>query len=332
MFCFEFFIPVKAIRVSNFGDPSVLELHDVPEPSPVPGLQLLVRVRAAGVNPVEAYVRAGKYARLPSPPYTPGSDGAGVIEQSDLPGFPPGARVYITASITGTYAEKTLCTSDQLHPLPGHISFEQGAALGVPYGTATWALFNRGQARAGEILLIHGASGGVGIAALQLARAAGLRVFGTAGTPEGLDLILRNGAEAAFNHRDPGYLDQIKVAATSGRGGGGIDIILEMLANQNLGHDLTLLGPRGRVVVVGSRGPVEIDPRNLMGREADIRGITLFSANPDERAAIYRRITAGIEDRSLNPIIGKTFPLREAARAHEQIMATGAHGKIVVTM
>jgi NADPH2:quinone reductase len=323
---------MKAIRVSRFGDPSVLELHDVPDPSPVPGLQSLVRIHAAGVNPVEAYVRSGKYARLPALPYTPGSDGAGVIEQSDLPGFPVGARVYITASVTGAYAEKALCTADQLHPLPAHVSFEQGAALGIPYGTATWALFNRGLARPGEILLVHGASGGVGIAALQLARAAGLRVFGTAGTPEGLELVLRNGAEAAFNHRDPGYLDQIKAAAASGRDGGGIDIILEMLANQNLGNDLTLLGPRGRVVVVGSRGPVEIDPRNLMGREADIRGITLFGATPRERAAIYERITAGLEDRSLNPIIGKAFPLDDAARAHEQIMASGAHGKIVLSM
>lgn len=318
---------MNAIRVSAFGDPSVLEFQNIPSPSPAPG-QLLVRLHAAGVNPVEAYVRSGKYARLPTLPYTPGSDGAGIVEQSDLPSLPPGARVYITGSLTGAYAEQTLCTPDQLFPLPEKTSFEQGAALGVPYGTATWALFNRGHARPGETLLIHGASGGVGLAALQLATAAGLRVFGTAGTPEGLDLILRNGAEAAFNHRDPQYLDQIK-AATDGRA---LDIILEMLANQNLGHDLTLLGPRGRVVVVGSRGPVQIDPRNLMLREADIRGITLFSATPGERAEIYRRITSGLEDGSLNPVIGHAFPLSDAARAHEQIITSSAHGKIVLTM
>jgi NADPH2:quinone reductase len=318
---------MKAIRVSRFGDPSVLELEDVPDPSPAPG-QLLVRLHAAGVNPVEAYIRAGTYPRLPSLPYTPGSDGAGFIEQSDLANLPPGDRVFVTASLTGTYAERTLCTPEQVFALPDHISFEQGAALGVPYATATWALFRRGHARAGETLLVHGASGGVGLASLQLARAAGLRIFGTAGTPDGLELVKQNGAEAAFNHREPDYLDKIK-AATDGRG---LDIILEMAANQNLGRDLALLAPNGRVVVIGSRGPVEIDPRNLMVREADIRGITLFSATPADRAEIYRRITLGLEDGSLDPLIGHSFPLEDAARAHEQVMTSGARGKIVLAM
>jgi NADPH:quinone reductase len=318
---------MKIIRVSAFGDPSVLQLADVPELSPGPG-QVVVRLHAAGVNPFEAYIRMGKYARLPPLPYTPGVDGAGVILHSEVPGLSPGARVYVFGSLTGTYAEEALCTAEHIHPLPDRISFERGAALGVPYGTATWALFNRGQARPGETLLIHGASGGVGLAALQLARAAGLRIFGTAGTPEGLDLILKNGADAAFNHRDPGYLDQIK-AATEGRG---LDLILEMLANQNLGHDLTLLAPRGRVVVIGSRGPVEIDPRNIMMRDADIRGMSLWNATPDDLVEIHGRIVSGLEQGSLNPIIGQSFPLAEAPRAHEQIMTSSVRGKIALTM
>jgi NADPH2:quinone reductase len=315
---------MKAIRVSRFGDPPVLELQEVPDLSPAPG-QLVVRLHAAGVNPVETYIRSGKYARLPPLPYTPGTDGAGVVGQSDIPSLPTGSRVYLTASLTGTYAEQALCTPGQVFPLPAHISFEQGASLGVAYGTPTWALFHRGQARSGETLLVHGASGGVGLAAVQLAKAAGLRVFGTAGTPEGLELVRSQGAEAAFNHREPGYLEQIK-AATDGRG---LDIILEMLANQNLAHDLTLLAMNGRIVVIGSRGSVEIDPRAIMSHNADIRGIMLASAPPAE---IYPRITAGLEEGTLNPVIGQTFPLSEAARAHEQITAPGARGKIVLTM
>jgi NADPH2:quinone reductase len=318
---------MKAIRVTRFGDPSVLELKDLPDLVPAPG-QLLVRLHAAGVNPVEAYMRAGTYPKLPTLPYTPGFDGAGVIEQSESPAFPPGRRVYLTGSLTGTYAQQALCTSDQVQPLPAHISFEQGAALGTPYATAAWALFIRGQARFGETLLIHGASGGVGVAALQLARAAGLRIIGTAGTPEGLALVKQYGAMAAFDHHAPGYLDQIK-AATNGRG---LDIILEMMANKNLGNDLTLLAQRGRVIVVGSRGPVEIDARNIMSREADIRGITLFSATPADRAELFSRITTGLEARQLSPVIGATFPLAGAARAHEQIMTSAARGKIVLTM
>jgi len=320
---------MKSIHVSSFGEPSVLKLEEAPELSRKPG-QILVRLHAAGVNPVEAYIRAGKYARLPSLPYIPGADGAGVIVETDdeSPSLTPGDRVYLTGSLTGTYAEEALCTPDQLNPLPDQISFEQGAALGVPYGTATWALFNRGHAQSGETLLVHGASGGVGLAAVQLAHAAGMRVLGTAGSAEGLELIRQNGAEAAFDHHDSRHLEEIK-AATGGRGP---DIVLEMLANQNLGSDLTILAPNGRVVVVGSRGPVEIDPRNLMMREADIRGITLFSATPADRTEIYARITSGLENGSLNPVIGGKFPLAEAAAAHEAIMGKGARGKIVLTM
>ena len=320
---------MKSIHVSSFGEPSVLKLEEAPELSRKPG-QILVRLHAAGVNPVEAYIRAGKYARLPSLPYIPGADGAGVIIETDdeTPSLTPGDRVYLTGSLTGTYAEEALCTPDQLNPLPDQISFEQGAALGVPYGTATWALFNRGHAQSGETLLVHGASGGVGLAAVQLAHAAGMRVLGTAGSAEGLELIRQNGAEAAFDHHDSRHLEEIK-AATGGRGP---DIVLEMLANQNLGSDLTILAPNGRVVVVGSRGPVEIDPRNLMMREADIRGITLFSATPADRTEIYARITSGLENGSLNPVIGGKFPLAEAAAAHEAIMGKGARGKIVLTM
>ena len=168
----------------------------------------------------------------------------------------------------------------------------------------------------------------MGLAALQIARAEGLRIFGTAGTPEGLDLVLGNGADAAFNHHDPDYLSQIKAATHDN----GVDIILEMLANENLGNDLALLAARGRVVVVGSRGPVEIDARNLMQREADIRGVTLASATPADLVEIHRRIVVGLEEGYLDPVIGLPLPLSEAARAHEQIMTPGAHGKIVLTM
>ncbi|MGA3171044.1 MAG: NADPH:quinone reductase [Chthoniobacteraceae bacterium] len=314
---------MKAIRVHQFGDPSVMVLEEAPEPVPASG-QVLVRLHAAGVNPVETYIRSGKYARLPQLPYTPGTDGAGMVEQSEDAAIAAGARVFVVNSMTGTYAEKTLCEAGQVYPLPDRVSFEQGAAVGVPYATATWALFYRGQARAGETLLVHGASGGVGTAALQLARAAGMRVFGTAGTPEGLELVLRNGAEAAFNHREPGYLDKIKAAT-----GDGPNIILEMAANKNLAHDLGLIAMHGRVVVIGSRGSIEIDPRAIMARNADIRGV-MFASAP--LAEIYRRISDGLADGSLNPVIGTRLPLGEAARAHEQILSSSARGKMILTM
>src|SRR5262249_11024688 len=150
--------------------------------------QVVVRIHAAGVNPVETYIRAGVYPRKPELPYTPGTDGAGVVllTGKDVSRFKPGDRVYVAQPLTGTYAEQTLCEESSVFPLPAHMSFAQGAAVHIPYATAFRALFDRAAAQGGETVLIHGASGGVGIAAVQLARAAGLRVVGTAGSERGL--------------------------------------------------------------------------------------------------------------------------------------------------
>ncbi|HET7057511.1 MAG TPA: NADPH:quinone reductase, partial [Nitrospiraceae bacterium] len=234
---------MKAIRVYAFGEPYVMRLEEVPDPKPRPG-QVVVRVHAVGVNPVDAYIRAGLYNREAPVPYTPGSDAAGVIEAvgEGISKIKVGDRVYTAGTITGAYAESALCTLSQVHPLPERISFAQGAALYIPYATAYRALFQRAQARAGETVLVHGASGGVGIAAVQIARAAGLTVIGTAGTDRGRQLVLEQGAHHVLDHRAADYLTQIH-ALTDARG---VDVILEMLANANLGKDLGVLAKQGR--------------------------------------------------------------------------------------
>jgi len=318
---------MNAIRVQQFGEPEVLQIAEVPDLTPGPG-QVLVRIHAAGVNPVETYIRSGKYAKLPPLPCTPGSDGAGVIAAlgEGVSDWKVGDRVYLAGSLTGTYAEQALCEPSQLHSLPARISFAQGAALGVPYATAHFALFHRGLAKAGETVLIHGATGGVGLAAVQLARAAGLTVFGTGGTESGRALVLQEGAHAVFDHHAADYPAQI-LAATNGHG---VDLIIEMLANANLGKDLPLLAPGGRVLVVGSRGPVEINPRDLMARMADVRGVILFGAPPDVLAETHRALVAGLESNALRPIIAREFPLAEAPQAHTAVMNAGAQGKIVL--
>ena len=242
---------MKAIRVDQFGEPDVLRLVELPIPQPTGG-QVLVRVHAIGVNPVETYIRSGNYARKPALPYTPGSDAAGVVEAvgDEVGMFKPGDRVYTAGTVSGSYAEFALCDLSQVHLLPANVSFAQGAAIGVPYATAYRALIQRGQARAGESVLIHGASGGVGIAAVQLACAHSLKVLGTAGTEAGRQLVMQQGAQQVFDHGAADYLGKI-LQATGNRG---VDVILEMLANQNLAKDLTLLAPGGRVVVIGSPG------------------------------------------------------------------------------
>ena len=318
---------MKAIRVHQFGGAEVLKLEELPDPQPGPG-QVVIRVGAAGVNPVEAYVRTGTYASKPSLPYTPGTDAAGVVTSvgSDVKRVKAGDRVYTTGSKTGTYAEQTLCDEASVHPLPGHVSFEQGAAIGVPYGTAYRALFIRARAKPAETILVHGASGGVGTAAVQLAHAIGVTVIGTAGSDAGMKLVREQGAQHALNHSVDGYLDEL-MKLTDGRG---VDAILEMLANKNLAKDLTVLAKKGRVAVIGNRGTIEINPRDAMAREADIRGVTLMNTSPEEYRLIHAALGAGLENGSLKPVIGERIPLAEAARAHETIMGSGTLGKIVL--
>ena len=318
---------MKAIRVHGFGGPEVLRLEEVPTPQPGPG-EVLVRMQAIGVNPVETYIRAGKYARLPALPYTPGNDGAGVVEQigDSVTRFKPGDRVYTAGSISGTYAEFALCKTEQVHQLPANVSFAQGSAMGTPYATAYRGLFQRADAKPDETVLVHGASGGVGTAAVQLARARGLRVFGTAGSDQGRKLVREQGAHEVFDHRAPDQFEQI-MKATDGRG---VDVIVELLANVNLAKDLTILAKSGRVAIIGSRGRVEIDPRDAMQRDADLRGMVLPNTPPAEMASIHAALVAGLEKGTLRPVIGKEFPLAEAAEAHRAVMGSGAFGKIVL--
>ncbi|MGA8222986.1 MAG: NADPH:quinone reductase [Candidatus Acidiferrales bacterium] len=318
---------MKAIRVHELGGPAVMRLEEVPTPAPGLG-QVLVRVKAAGVNPVEAYIRAGTYPRKPALPFTPGTDGAGTVESvgTDAKKFAPGDRVYLAGSLTGTYAEFALCDEWTLVPLPPHVSFAQGAAIHIPYATAYRALFHRAHARPGETVLINGASGGVGIAAVQLARAAGLRVVGTAGSDRGRKLVAAEGAHEILDHKAADHFEKA-LAVTGGKGYG---VILEMLANVNLAKDLTILALHGRVVSVGNRGTIEINPRDIMGRDAAILGMTLWNISQPDLISIHAAIHAGLENETLRPVVGQEIPLSEAPRAHVAIMEPGSYGKIVL--
>jgi NADPH2:quinone reductase len=318
---------MKAIRVHEFGGPEVLKFEEVATPKPLGG-EVLVHIHAAGVNPYDTYMRAGTYALKPTLPYTPGSDGAGTVEAvgEGVKKVRRGDRVYTGRTLSGAYAEYALALEEQVHPLPANIAFKQGAGIWVPYGTAYHALHHSANAHASETVLVHGASGGVGIAALQIARAVGLKVLGTAGTPRGLELARREGAHQVFDHRKPGYQEEI-LQTTGNRG---VDIILEMLANVNLSHDTRLLANNGRVIVIGSRGEVTINPRELMGRRASIRAFTLWGITPEEEADIHAGLFAGLENGALRPIVGKELPLAEVARAHKEILEPGSAGKIVL--
>jgi NADPH:quinone reductase len=322
---------MKSIRVQQFGDPSVMKLEEIADPVPGTG-QIVVALRAAGVNPVDTYIRSGQYAMLPPLPYTPGADGAGIVEAvgSDVHEFAPGDRVYIGGTVqgraVGSYAARALCTPQQVHSLPPHISFQQGAAVGIPYVTAWRALFEKGKAQPGETVLIHGASGAVGVAAVQMACAAGLRVFGTAGTDRGRRLARQHGAEQVFDHGSADHQKQIVEQA----GAKGVQLVIEMLANVNLVRDLELIVQRGRVVIVGNRGALELNPRSIMSKDATVVGFTNWNATPQELATAHAAIIAGMERCGYSPEVGTEMPLAEAPRAHEAVMKPGANGKIVL--
>ena len=308
---------MKAIRVKEFGGPEVMKLEEVPDLKPGAG-QVVVRMRAIGVNPVETYMRAGTYPRKPSLPYTPGTDGAGTVESvgpalnAKRCAIQAGRSRLLAGSLSGAYAEQSLCDERFVFPLPANVSFAQGAAMNIPYSTAFRALFHRANARGGETVLVHGASGAVGIAAVQLARAAGLRVVGTVGSDRGRQLVAAEGAHEVLDHKAPGHFDEA-LALTGGRG---YDVILEMLANVNLGRDLPILAPKGRVVVVGSRGPVEIDARDTMTRDAAILGMSMWNATPEELVSIHSALVAGLENKTLRPVVGQEIPLGRSPRAH----------------
>ena len=317
---------MEAIRIHEFGAPEVMRLEASADLQPGPE-EVLVRVDAAGVNPHDAYVRAGLVADC-ALPLTPGQDGAGIVATvgRSVTGCALGERVYVGGSLSGTYATQALCRADQVHALPERLSFAEGAAIHVPYATAHRALFQRAAARAGETVLVHGASGSVGLAAVQLARAAGLHVLGTGGSPAGRALVARQGAHEVLDHHAADVAARVRAA----RAGRGPDIILEMLADANLERDLELLAPHGRVVVIGSRGRIEIDPLQTMLGELSILGVGLLNATPDELRETHAALRDGLSSGALRPVVREVLPLAEAARAHRLVLAPGALGKIVL--
>lgn len=318
---------MKAIVINEYGDPGVMKFEEIPTPEPKDS-QVLVKIFAAGVNPVDTYIRSGNHAQAPKLPFTPGKDAAGIVESVGVNAakFKPGDRVYTADSITGTYAEYALCGDDQLGRLPDNVSYEQGAGIFTPYATSYRALFQKAQVKPGETILIHGASGGVGLAAVQWAKNAGLTVIGSASSDDGKALVKEHGADTVVDHTDEKHLEQIKQLT----GGKGVDVIIEMLANVNLQKDFDALAMFGRIVVVGNRGSLEFNPRLIMGKDATIYGMSLFNAPRPQLQEIHDAIFDGLSQSLLKPVVGAKFSLADAPAAHHAIIEGRAYGKIIL--
>ncbi|MCB1023682.1 MAG: NADPH:quinone reductase [Acidobacteria bacterium] len=318
---------MKAIVVREYGDPEVMKIEETPIPE-VGVSDVLVRIKAAGVNPVDTYVRQGVHASAPALPFTPGKDAAGIVEAvgENVQKVKAGDRVYLAGSLTGTYAEYSICTGDQVWKLPEKTTFEKGAGIFVPYATAFRALIQKAAAKRGETVLIHGASGAVGVAAIQWAKNAGMKVIGTASSESGKKLVIEEGADLVFDHSDENYLTAINEATN----GNGVNVILEMLANVNLQKDFEVLAKFGRIVVIGNRGSLDFNPRLAMGKDAAILGMSLFNASEEDFRKIHSEIYSGLTAGYLDPVVGKSFALSEAVTAHHEVIENKAFGKIVL--
>jgi NADPH:quinone reductase len=321
---------MKAVVVEHFGGPEVLQARSVPMPVPGAG-EVRVRLMATGVNPVETYIRAGAYGAAPSLPYVPGNDGAGIVDAvgAGVENVQVGERVFVAATgakrNTGTYATSVVCDAAAVGRLPHDVSFQQGAGIGTPGLAAGDALFVRARVQPGETVLVHGASGGVGMLAVQLAHRIGCVVYGTAGDERGRTLVERLGAVRAFDHHAEGYLDEI-LEAIDGRG---VDAVLDMAAHANLMKDVRIAHARGRIVVVGSRGSLDFDPRTLMSNDLDVRGMNVNNLRPDEFNLVMHALEAALAG-GMRVVVAQAFPLANATEAHRAVEARGKDGKIIL--
>jgi NADPH2:quinone reductase len=315
---------MKAIQSQGYAEQ--FQLNECPDLTAADD-QILISIKAAGVNPVDTYIAAGTNNYTTTFPHTPGKDAAGVIVAlgTNIVGFQVGQRVYCAGTLSGANSELAIASPTQVYSLSDALTFEQGACLGTPYATAWRSLFIKANCQPTDTVFIHGASGGVGLATLQLAKAKGCKVFASAGSKQGIELLKSSGADLVVDHHDPEHYQQLQQA-------GPIDIILEMLANQNLGNDLPLLNKGGRVVVIGSRGHVEINPRDLMAKDACIMGMALAHATTSELVKIHQTLYEGAEQGFIKPIIATCFALKDTGLAHKAVMEPGATGNIVVTI
>jgi NADPH2:quinone reductase len=323
---------MRAVQIAQFGNPDVLDVVDIPTPEPGNN-QVRIKVMAAGVNPVDTYVRSGAYGDRPMP-VSLGFDAAGEIDAVG-PGVDAaviGTRVYTCTALPGAYAEFAIVDIDRTYPLPDTISFDQGAAIGIPYATAYAALHQHTSTNATSTVFVHGGSGGVGIPTIELAKIAGARVAASCGTDAGEEILRAHGADIIVRHDKDGYLDTLTALVSSPGPAGqvGIDTIVEMAAHINLGNDLTLLNNRGTVVVVGSRGPVQINARDVMRRDARIQGMLLFNLTSEERQEIHSKLYPLLLDGLLSPRVAATLPLDAVRDAHIRVLQSGIGGKIVL--
>jgi NADPH2:quinone reductase len=314
---------MRAVRVKGFGGVDQLELVELPDPQPQPG-QVCIRVEACGVNYADVMQREGLYSGGPKPPYIPGLEAAGVVEASN-DSLPVGSRV-MTIAPGGCYAERICVHSLGCMPCPNSLSSVEAAAFPVQYLTAYHALITLGRAVAGETVLIHAAAGGVGTAAVQIAKLLGLRVVGTASSAEKRQRLIELGADQALSYDE---FDQELIGERAP------SLILEAVGGDVFRRSLAILPSLGRLVVYGaaSKEVQPVDTLKLLFRSQAVMGFHLSAVfgRPVLLAESLKRLVDWIEQGKLKIQVGHIFPLAKVSEAHELLSSRQSYGKIVLT-
>jgi NADPH2:quinone reductase len=320
---------MKAIQISEVGGPEVMRLVEIPKPELRPGM-VRVRIHAAGINFADNFFRQGNYVIKPKLPDTPGMEGAGVIDEvaPDVPGLKPGMRV---AGIgLKCYAEYALFHARQVIPLPDHVSFEEGAAFPIQTLTAWFMIHTCHHMTPGQIVLVHSAAGGVGVVAMQIAKAAGARVIGTVSRDAKIPIAREYGADEVINYETHDFAEE----ALRLTGGKGIDLNLDAVGKPTFEKGLKCAAPFSHIILYGRAGgpPDKIDPTRLFEKAVKISGFILFTASSQTQLmkegteSCFRLMREG----KLKMVVGKTYPLEQAADAHRFMQSRQSVGKLVL--
>jgi NADPH2:quinone reductase len=322
---------MRAMVCESFGGPEVLALRDVPDPPPPGPGELQVRIRARGVQYVDALQLAGKYQTRPEPPFIPGSEAAGEVLAvgPDVTGFAPGDRV-MSRHATGAFAEIANAKAASCDKVPKGMSLEAAGVYRSAHGTAYHALLQRGRMVSGEWVLVHGAAGGIGIAAIQVARLNGAKVIATASTEAKRAACLQEGATHVLDYRE-GFTDAVKKIT----GGRGVDIVYDPIGDKVSEESLRCLAWGGRLLILGflGGGPTAIKSNYLLIKGIEAVGVYMggFQANqPALFAANTRDLLHLAEQGVLKPRISHTFPLERAADAIQAVIDRAVIGKAVL--
>jgi NADPH2:quinone reductase len=322
---------MKAVVCEAFGGPEVLALHEVPDP-PLPGPgELQVRIQARGVQYVDVLMLAGKYQFRPEPPFVPGGEGAGevVAVGPGVSGFHPGDRV-MSRQRLGAFAELGNCKAEECDPIPAALSLEEAAVFRGAYSTAYHALLQRGRLAKGDRVLIHGASGGIGIPAIQISKLFGAEVIATASTDEKRAVCLAEGADHAIDYRE-GFRDKV-MELTGGRG---VDIIYDPVNGPTFEESLRCLAWGGRILILGFLGgePARARTNYLLIKGIEAIGVRiggLNEAHPEIAAANSRTLLDLAGQGKLKPRIWRRYALSEAAGAVQALIDRQVIGKAVL--